>query len=291
MTVLESPGPRSAYPDLPSGILDGVRVVDLTHLWSGPLCTRILVDLGADVVKVEAAERPDGLRLVESDGHRVPSFDRVNWGKRLMALNLRVEAARRVLADLIASSAVVVDNYTPRVMDNWGLGWEAVSSWSHPLLWVAMPAYSSAGRYRSYGARGSGLEAVTGMAAPDWEGERPHFHPYPVTDPLAGWHGALAVVAGLREVVATGKSLKIEVAQSEVALQLAAMAQMSEADRGLAADPFRGPDDVSPPYEGPARAVGADTARVLRDLGYDDSEIGRLANMGAVYMARDDDGF
>ncbi len=289
MTAFDSSTPPPAYPDPPSGILDGIRVVDLTHLWSGPLCTRVLAELGADVVKVEAAGRPDGLRLVEADGSRIPSFDRINWAKRLLALDLRFEEARRALADLIGSAAVVVDNYSPRVIENWGVGWEVVSKWPHPVLWVAMPAYSSGGSYRSYGARGWGLEAITGMATAGDDGERPRLYPFPVTDPLAGWHAALAVVAGVREVAATGKSLRIEVAQSEVALQLAAMSRVSGIDSTVGATAFHGPDDVSPPYRGRVRAVGADTAEVLRDLGYDDPEVARLADLGAVHVAGAED--
>ncbi len=270
--------------------LTGIRVVDLTHLWAGPLCTRILVDLGAEVVKVEAAERPDGLRLVASDDCRIPSFDRLNWGKKLLAINLRYADARKVLADLIAASDVVVDNYAPRVVDNWGLGWEVVSKWSRPILWVAMPAYSSAGRYGAYSARGSGLEAISGMATSRYDSGRPHFYPFPVTDPLSGWHASLAVMAGLHEVAATGRSLRIEVAQSEVALQLVALSRIDEMTSLREAVSFPVLDDVSPPYRGSVRATGMDTAAILRSLGYKDSYIQCLIQSGAVHVAGDSDG-
>lgn len=289
MSGNESGSLQNRYPNLRTGILDRVRVVDLTHLWSGPLCTRILTDLGADVVKVEAAGRPDGLRLVEGDGYRVPSFDRINRGKRLLALDIRLEEARRVLADLISASDVVVDNYSPRVVQNWGLGWDIVSQWPGCVLWVSMPAFSQKGPYRFYGARGSGLEAIAGIAA-DEGGDRPHLHPFPVTDPLAGWHAAVAVLAGLQEVARSERSLRIEVPQSEVALQLASVWQGSLLTEPGDPGPYVNPDDVSPRFEGRVDLVGADTVEVMRELDYSERDIAGLSAKGAIHIAQDGHG-
>ena len=241
----------------------------------------MLVALGADVIKIEAPDRPDGLRLAARRRERHPSFDDLNGGKRFVGLNLRHEEARRVLSNLVATADVVVDNYSRRVVRNWGLGWEEVSMWGRGLLWVAMPAYSSSGPYRDYTAHGWALEAISGAALAASTDGTPRLHPFPIVDPLAGLHAAFAVIEGLSEVGRTGRPLRIEVPQSEVALQLCA-SWLSSTCTERAHEPPQTPADVAPPGRRVAPSVGSHTMEVLHEMGWDVMNLRHLVEAGAI---------
>ena len=122
--------------------LEGVRIIDLAQVFAGPACTRILADLGADVVRFEAAGRMDVTRnliITENDGldhhwHRASYFIIRNASKREMVLDLNKEEARDIMRKLIAGADVVVESFTPRVMANFGLGYDALKTFRERLL-------------------------------------------------------------------------------------------------------------------------------------------------------------
>ena len=113
--------------------LDGVRVIDMTTFWAGPSCTHLLAMLGADVIHVESTRHPDGTRLIAGIPvtedlwwERSPIFSGLNTDKRGLTLNLQSSAGRDVLNRLIATADVVVENFTPRVLESMGLTYDAV---------------------------------------------------------------------------------------------------------------------------------------------------------------------
>src|SRR3954453_6338393 len=108
------------------GPLDGVRVVDLSRVLSGPSCGKALADLGADVIKVEPPEG-DLTRTAQPRVGGVPMyFAQQNCGKRCISVDLRLPAGQTLVADLAAASDVVVENFRPGVLDRFGLGYAAV---------------------------------------------------------------------------------------------------------------------------------------------------------------------
>src|SRR5437868_2220522 len=116
--------------------LDGVRVIDLAQVFAGPACTRILAELGADVIRFESPNRLDVTRnliLTDNDGmdhhwHRASYFVVRNAGKREMCIDLAKEEGREIVRKLVADADVVVESFTPRVMANFGLGYDALSA-------------------------------------------------------------------------------------------------------------------------------------------------------------------
>jgi hypothetical protein len=189
------PGPAAADPRMAS--LDGLRVLDLTSMWAGPLATWLLARLGADVIKVEPTVRPDGFRALggrgvwpagrarRADGSESGVFNALNSAKRSVAIDAREDGES--LRELASSADLVVDSFSPRVMDQLGL--------SGPALRLSMPAFPP-GPLRQWVAYGTGVHALSGLGFQGADSaDVPYRQPgvtYP--DPLSG---LLAVVVGL----------------------------------------------------------------------------------------------
>ncbi|MDP1821455.1 MAG: CoA transferase [Acidimicrobiales bacterium] len=186
-TTRPTPRRRAAGSGTPP--LSGIRVVDLTAMWAGPLATWLLAELGAEVTKVENAVRPDGLR---GQPFLFAALDR---GKTHADLDLRDDAAQGELRALIAAADVLVDSFSPRVMPNLGLGAEALARLNPSLVHVAIPAFPAGSPQRSWGAYGTGVHAFCGLG--DLGGERYAAPAVTYPDPLAGLAGLRAVVHGL----------------------------------------------------------------------------------------------
>ena len=124
--------------------LDGLRVIDLTQVMAGPYCCMLLGDMGADVIKVEppGGEASRHVAFQIAPGVSGP-FLAVNRNKRGLTLDLKRPEAVAVLTRLVATADVLVENYTPRVMEQFGLGWERVHEVSPDLVMVRMPASGS----------------------------------------------------------------------------------------------------------------------------------------------------
>lgn len=195
--------------------LEGVRVLDLTSMWAGPLCTRVLADLGGEVIKIEAPTRPDGTR------QNPPYFEWLNRNKLGITLDLNVESARQCFKRLVAMSQVVVENFSPRVMVNFGLAYPALRDIRPDIIMLSMPAYGSTGPYANYTAYGPGLEAASGLAAlTGYREGPPMLSGLAYGDPVAGMHGAVAVLAALRYWRRFGKGQWIDLSQREALSQM-----------------------------------------------------------------------
>ncbi len=165
---------------LESGPLEGVRILDLTRVWAGPLAGRLLADLGADVIIVEApwarGERdvsedapaishlyPDN-QLGERPWNRVGGYNKLARNKRGIALRLDDPMGRELLEELVRVSDVVLENYSPRVMPQLGLGFERLSELNPHVIHVAMPGYGSWGPSRDWVAFGPLIESGAGLS-------------------------------------------------------------------------------------------------------------------------------
>lgn len=165
------------------------RVVDLTAMWAGPLCTALLGGIGLEVVKVEPECRIDGLRY-SPGGHL---FQALNATKTRAALDLRVTQDRTAFAELVAHADIVVDNFSPRVGPNLGIDRRSLLSWQPSLLTLSMPAFPP-GPHRDWTSYGTGVHALLGLGdTPDSGGWTAPVVTYP--DPLAGFAGFAAAVA------------------------------------------------------------------------------------------------
>ncbi|MCV7118006.1 acyl-CoA hydratase [Mycobacterium nebraskense] len=224
--------PRTVQPrtvDADALPLADTRITDFTAFWAGPVATQLLGTLGADVIKVEGVRRPDGMRF---SAGRPPSWDQWwEWGpvflcsnnnKRGVSVELSTETGRAVALELIAASDLVIENFSPRVMTNFGLGWDAVRAANPRAIMVRMPAFGLDGPWRDRVGFAQTMEQSTGMAWMTGHADGPPVIPRGVCDPIAGLHAAFAAVAALVTRDRDGTGMHVESTMVEAALNVAA---------------------------------------------------------------------
>lgn len=239
--VLEAPGdarrpwparsPKPAQPDAVGELpLAGVRVLDFTAFWAGPFATAWLCALGADVIKVESVQRPDGIRFSAAVRPRDDPlfyeksglFHAVNLGKRGITLDLGNPDGLALAKRLIATCDVVAENFTPRVLEQFGLDYDVVRAIKPGIVLLRMPAFGLTGPWRERPGFAQTMEQLTGMAwVTGYEGGPPII-PGGVVDPMVGTHAALALVAALEHRSRTGEGQLVEIPLVEVATAVTA---------------------------------------------------------------------
>jgi crotonobetainyl-CoA:carnitine CoA-transferase CaiB-like acyl-CoA transferase len=208
---------------------DGLRVLDMTTFWAGPSCTHILAMLGAEVIHVESTRRPDGTRLIagipiteDQWWEKSPIFSGLNTNKKGLTLDLQSAAGREVLNRLIATCDVVVENFTPRVLDQIGLDFAAVQAVRPDAIMLRMPGFGLDGPWRDNPAFAYVIEAASGISWLTGYPDRNPYEPYSVGDPNAGVHALNALLLALEHRRRTGKGVLIEAAMVDAALNIAA---------------------------------------------------------------------
>jgi len=214
---------RTGEADLP---FSGLRVVDLTAFWAGPYTTSMLSDLGADVVKVESVQRPDGMRFAtpvrnETLWEWSHVFHGVNPGKRDVTLRLDHEEGLGLLKRLIAEADVVIENFSARVMPGFGLDAETVKALNSRAIYVRMPAFGLDGPWKDRAGFAMTVEQVSGLAWVTGYDDLP-LVVRGVCDPLGSAHAVFALSLALEERERTGLGQVVEVALVEPALAVAA---------------------------------------------------------------------
>jgi crotonobetainyl-CoA:carnitine CoA-transferase CaiB-like acyl-CoA transferase len=228
-------------PDLP---LAGLRVLDLTMGWAGPLAARHLADLGADVVKVESCTHFDWWRgfdgSMEGDPppyETRPSFLMVNRNKRGITLDLKHEAGKALTRRLAARSDLVIENYAPGVLDKLGLGAKTLTGEKADLVYVSMGAFGAKGPWRSFRAYGSTVEQASGLPFVNGEtDDPPTMQHVAYGDPIAGIYGAIASLIALHERNRRNTGAIIDLGQVECLFQLCADAIVAQS---MQADPLK----------------------------------------------------
>ena len=209
---------------------EGLRVVDFTAFWSGPFSTAWLCSMGADVIKVESVQRPDGLRfnatIRPKDDPRFYEMSALwhstNLGKRGITLDLGSPDGLALAKRLIETADVVTENFTPPVMEGFGLGYDDVRALKPSVVMLRLPAFGLDGPWRDRGGFAQTMEQITGMAwLTGYEGGPPII-PGGVVDPMVGTHAALALVAALEHQERTGEGQLVEMAMIEVAAAVTA---------------------------------------------------------------------
>jgi crotonobetainyl-CoA:carnitine CoA-transferase CaiB-like acyl-CoA transferase len=224
--------PRSRVGDDAVGELPlaGVKVLDFTAFWAGPSATAWLCSMGAEVIKVEAVQRPDGIRFSATvRPHDDPQFYEksalfhfCNLGKQGITLDLGHPDGLALAQRLIERCDVVAENFTPQVMERFGLDWDAVHACNPKVIYLRMPAFGLDGPWRSRGGFAQTMEQLTGMAWVTGYEDGPPIIPGGPVDPMVGAHAALAVVAALEHRAQTGVGLLVEVPLVEVATAVTA---------------------------------------------------------------------
>lgn len=202
--------------------LAGIRILDFSHILAGPYCTRLLADLGADVVKVETKSRPDltgALRpgeKVTGRTDRSPLYLNTNRSKRSITLNLKSAAAREMAVKLAGRADVIVENFSANVMTRLGLDYEPLSLSNPGLIYLSLSGYGHTGPRKHWTSMNMNLQAHSGlMFATGEEGDPPVAISNSWNDYIGGIHGCFAVLEALADRRRTGKGALLDISQFE----------------------------------------------------------------------------
>jgi len=232
--------------------LAGLRILDCTNWWAGPSATHMLASLGVEVIHVESTRRPDGMRMIggmlagrhERWWECSPFFVHANSNKKGVTLDLADARGRDLLERLVARCDALVENFTPRVFDGFGLTWDVVHQVNPSCIMVRMPAFGLDGPWRDHTGFAQTMEQLSGLA---WltgpRDDQPRIQRGPC-DPLAGMHAAFALLVALEEREASGKGVHVECTMVEGALNAAAeqVIEFTASGRLLERDGNRSPD-------------------------------------------------
>jgi crotonobetainyl-CoA:carnitine CoA-transferase CaiB-like acyl-CoA transferase len=204
------------------GPLEGLGVIDLSHIMAGPTCSMLLADMGADVVKVEKIPGGDDARRMVPPkvGEESAAFLIMNRNKRGIALNLKSEQGRGVLSRLLKSADVLIENYRRGTMEKMGFGYEMLHTMNPKLIYCSISGFGRTGPYADRGgfdlvAQGmSGLMSITGERA----GGPPMKAGAPVTDITAGILGCVGILAALHARQSTGQGQMVDTSLFEAGI-------------------------------------------------------------------------
>ncbi len=245
--------------------LSGIRVLDFSHILAGPFCTRILADLGADVVKVETRTRLDRMGAVKPGerlkgrADRPPAYLTTNRNKRSITINLKTDAGKNLALALAGKADVVVENFSAGVMDRLKLGYEYLKAVNPRIIYVAMSGYGHGGPRRDWTSMNMNLQAYTGlMMATGAEGDPPTAISNSWNDYIAGLHACFGILQAFSERAATGVGVNLDLSQFECSVATFGALLMSSAVNG-----------VPPPRLG-SRSSHAAPQGVYRVAGKDD---------------------
>ena len=233
-THRQNPGPGAWQPgDVQGGPLAGLRILDLARVWAGPLCGRILRDLGAEVVWVEApwhrgpktvpSSMVEATRFFPNDDpgerqwNRNTHFVKYALGKQSLALDLQTETGQATLARLVPHFHVLLENFSSRVMPQLGFDEESLHALNPDLIYLTMPGYGRSGPAEHWLAYGSSVDSHAGLSALiGYHDQTPWKGGIAWPDPIAGLHAASAVLIHLWAGLAHGLGgVTIEAAQFE----------------------------------------------------------------------------
>lgn len=223
----ERPATAGSGQELP---LAGLRIIDMTAWWAGPAATGMLAALGAEVIHLESITHPDGMRMVggmasgrydqwwEASGF----FQAANTNKLGLTLDLSNPRGLELFESLLATSDVLVENFTPRVLDNFDLDEERLAALNPRLILVRMPAFGLDGPWRNHTGFAQTMEQLVGLAwVTGHRHDQPRIQRGPC-DPLAGMHAAFAFLVALRRRGEGERFQHVECSMVEGALNAAA---------------------------------------------------------------------
>ena len=206
-----------------TGPLTGIRVIDITRALTGPFCTMILGDLGADVIKVEIPGRGDEARHWGPPfaGGAGPNYLGFNRNKRSVALDLHKSEGQAAVRSLAATADVVVENFRPGTMAKFGVDYDTLKQLRPGLIYCAISGYGKEGPLANWPAMDLMIQAVSGIMALTGEpAGRPHKTAAPITDLFGGFSAAIAIMAAIYERSRTGEGREIDISMLDCAFTI-----------------------------------------------------------------------
>jgi benzylsuccinate CoA-transferase BbsF subunit len=227
--------------------LEGLRILDFTHVLAGTFATRILGDMGADIVKVNSADRAAGVNNVDA-----PFYVMWNRNKRALALDMKHPQARALCERLIDEADVVIDNFAVGVLDRWGVGYAQAAQRNPRVIYVQMSGMGEGGPWSGFVTFAPtihalcGLTHLTGVPGREDIGTGMSYN-----DHQAGLHGALAILAALEGRDRTGRGQRVDLSQFEVGVNFLGPSLLDLFGNGRAARPVGNvlPYDVAVPHD------------------------------------------
>jgi crotonobetainyl-CoA:carnitine CoA-transferase CaiB-like acyl-CoA transferase len=201
--------------------LEGIRVLDLSMWQAGPTVTMVLGDMGAEIIKIEALQRLDGWRggagLTENRAYeRAPNWNGLNRNKLGLTLDLKHPAGAELFKRLVAVADVVVENYTPRVMHDFGLSYDVLQEINPGLVMIALSGFGATGPWRDFSAFAFPTEEMSGYSQlTGYADGPPMLAGHPVTDALAGMMGTFSVLVALEHRRLSGTGQYLDLSQVE----------------------------------------------------------------------------
>src|SRR5262245_30809289 len=200
--------------------LEGMRVLEITQVMSGPFCGLLLADMGADVIKVEKPQGDDSRRMVPPtiNAESAP-FMAINRNKRGIALDLKTGQGKEVFRQLAARADVLIENFRPGTMDGLGLGYDALSADNSSLIYCSISGFGQTGPYRDRGGFDLVAQAMSGMISITGNSDGPPVKVgVPIADLNAGIYACYAILAAYIHRLKTGEGQRIDTSLLEASL-------------------------------------------------------------------------
>jgi benzylsuccinate CoA-transferase BbsF subunit len=240
--------------------LDKVRVLDFTHVLAGPFCTRLLADLGADVVRVESSKHPDHpwQSAYISDDHRHASYLNTNRSKRSISIDLKNETGQKLALKLAAVADVVIENFSAGVMGRLELDFAAIEKLNPKIIYVSMSGYGHNGPRRDWTSMNMNLQGYSGlMTVTGAEGDPPTAISNSWNDYIGGLHACFAVLQAIDQRAGSGRGRHIDLSQFECSAAMIGPLLLSSAVSGKIPHRLGNRSDAVAP-QGVYRCAGAD---------------------------------
>lgn len=225
--------PATSITMQPSRPLEGVRIMDFTHVLAGPFGTRVLGDLGADVIKVGTASRGGGANTPDH-----PYYVSWNRNKRSVTINMATEGGRAVARRLASKSDVIIENFSAGVLRRWGLDRDSLAATNPGVSVISMGGMGQDGPWKDFVTYAPTIHALTGLTyLTNPPGEHTLGYGFSLTDHLSGLAGALAALEALEFREQTGSGLAIDLSQYELGLGIMAPALLDYMANGADPEP------------------------------------------------------
>lgn len=206
-------------------VLEGIKVLDFTQVYSGPFCTMLLVDLGAEVIKVERPDSGDLTRhdVPHTDGNEGGPYIILNRGKESVTIDLKTKKGRDMCLELAKQVDVLVENFSPGTMDKLGLASKEVCAINPKLIYASISAYGQTGPKRDYPGFDPVAQAMGGMTAVTGFPESPVRAGVSIADFSSGFFTAMSIIAALFHRQRTGEGQVIDISMQDCIWQLSSV--------------------------------------------------------------------
>ena len=231
--------------------LAGIRVLDFTQILSGPTCTMILADLGAEVIKLERAPGGDPARYTPPGEKNASTyFIGVNRSKKSVMMDLKDDRQKEIFFKMIEKADIVAENYKPGTMEKMGCGYDDLKKINPALVYIAISGYGQTGPFREKGALDLVIQAMSGLMSITGEKNgQPLKAGTSIADIVSGVYGAVGVLAALRKRDLTGEGSYVDVAMLDSAFSVIESAVASYCFNNVVPKPIGNRHPAAAPFQ------------------------------------------